>query len=62
MADKADFAAVNDFDISKLKKVGTVEKNSLPSAEDIAAEKAAGAGEVDPRCRAKPCKHYVDAL
>ena len=36
-----DVSAVASFDASKLKKVTTQEKNSLPTAADIKAEKEA---------------------
>lgn len=45
MADKADLKEVTEFDIGKLKKVETAEKNTLPSKEDIEAEKADAAAE-----------------
>ena len=39
MSDHPDVKAVESFDRAKLKKVQVVEKNSLPTAEDIAADK-----------------------
>lgn len=41
MSDKPDLSGVEKFDTSKLKKVETTEKNTLPTAETIAQEKKA---------------------
>ncbi|XP_038171755.1 thymosin beta-15A-like [Arvicola amphibius] len=39
MADKFDVSEVEKFDRSKLKKITTAEKNTLPSKETIQQEK-----------------------
>lgn len=43
MSDKPDIKEVETFDATKLKKVEVQEKNPLPTAEQIAEEKAAEA-------------------
>ncbi|KAG8554160.1 hypothetical protein GDO81_003690 [Engystomops pustulosus] len=41
MADKPDLSEVENFDIKKLRKTNTEEKNTLPSKETIQQEKEA---------------------
>merc|ERR1712226_736523 len=45
MGDKPDVEEVTKFDKSKLKKVQTVEKNPLPTKDDIAEAKKEGDGK-----------------
>lgn len=45
MGDKPDVSEVASFDASKLKKVETVEKNTIPDAATIQQEKDAAAGK-----------------
>lgn len=40
MSDKPDLSEITKFDMSKLRKVETQEKNPLPTKDDIEAEKA----------------------